>query len=121
MAYSIGDQEKAFLEIIWKNEPINSGKLAEMAFSTFKWKKSTSYTVLKRLCLKGIVQNENGTVTSTLSEKELDTHKSRDFVGESFGGSLPAFIAAFVGSEKLSKADAEEIREMIDRFLGEEE
>ena len=112
----MGSGEKAFAEIIWQNEPLTSGDLAKKSEEMLGWKKTTSYTVLKRLCEKGIFKNENGTVRSLLSKSEYAARQSEQFVGETFGGSLPAFLAAFTSRKKLSEKEIEEIRKMIEDF-----
>jgi predicted transcriptional regulator len=85
-----------------------------MCADEFGWKKSTTYTVLKKLCEKGLFQNVDGVVTSMISEEEFYTRKSEEFVEETFGGSLPAFLAAFTSRQKLSKKELAEIKKIID-------
>ena len=87
--------ETQFAEIIWANEPLTSPELVRLAEESLGWKKSTTYTVLRRLCDRGIFQNQGGVVTSLLSRADYDTAQSRQFVEDSFSGSLPAFITAF--------------------------
>ena len=94
----LGAVESRFADIIWENEPLSSGELVKLCEKELTWKKSTTYTVLKKLCEKGIFQNEKGTVTSLISKSELDSHQSERFVEDNFGGSLPAFIASIVGT-----------------------
>jgi len=107
--------EKEFMELIWKLEPINSTALVKECEKMFEWKKSTTYTVLKNLCEKGIVKNENATVTSTLNKEEYYGARGREYVNEHFEGSLPMFLTAFCGNGvKLSEKDKEEIRRLID-------
>ncbi len=112
----LGIVETRFADIIWQNEPIASGELVKKCESELSWKKSTTYTVLKKLCDRGIFQNEQGTVTSLISKEEFNSRQSEKFVEETFDGSLPAFIAAFTKRKSLSKKDMEEIRKMIDSF-----
>ena len=97
----MGTAEAKFADIIWNNEPISSGDLAKLANVEFEWKKTTSFTVLKRLCDRGIFQNLNGTVTSIISRNEFYARHSESYVEENFGGSLPAFLAAFGERKKL--------------------
>ncbi len=106
--------ESYFADIIWENEPVASGELVKLCEEKLGWKKSTTYTVLRKLCQRGIFQNQDGIVTSILSKQEFQTKQSEQFVSETFGGSLPAFIAAFTSSKKLSKEEIEEIHKMID-------
>ena len=112
----LGNVESRFADIIWKNEPMSSGELVKLCEKELKWKKSTTYTVLKKLCEKGIFQNEKGTVTSLVSKEELFSRQSEKFVEENFKGSLPAFIAAFTKRKALSQKDMDEIRKMLDSF-----
>lgn len=114
--YKLGVVEQKFASLIWLNEPINSGELVKLCQSELEWKKSTTYTVLKKLCEKGIFRNENGTVTSIISEDEFFALQSKSFVDETFEGSLPAFIAAFTKKQTLSEKEIAEIRAMIDSY-----
>ena len=102
--------------MIWKNEPVTSSELVKMAAAELNWKRTTTHTVLRRLVDKGLFRNENGTVTSLISEEEYYSMQSQKIVDDSFHGSLPAFIAAFTSRKKLSKAEALEIQKMIDEF-----
>lgn len=116
MKYELGDVQKQFAEIIWAKEPIGSGELVKICDKEFGWKKSTTYTVLKKLCEKGIFQNAGGVVSSVISKAEFYAATSGQFVEETFGGSLPAFIAAFTSGKKLTKQEVDEIQKMIDAF-----
>ena len=120
MKYELGEVQKQFAEIIWEKEPIGSGELVKICDKEFGWKKSTTYTVLKKLCEKGIFQNLEGVVTSVISKKEFYAATSEQFVEETFGGSLPAFIAAFTSGKKLTKQEVDEIQKMIDKFKNNE-
>lgn len=107
--------ENDFMELIWELEPINSTALVHECEKKFEWKKSTTYTVLKNLCRKEILKNENTMVTSTLSREEYYGACGREYVEEHFDGSLPLFLAAFCGNKvKLSEKDKEDIRKLID-------
>ena len=117
--YRLGVVEGKFAQLIWDKEPLTSRELVELCARELDWKKSTTYTVLKRLCEKGIFQNENGTVTSRMTKAEYASAQSEKFVADTFGGSLPAFLAAFTRRKKLSEADLAEIQEMI-RQMGKE-
>lgn len=114
--YKLAETEKKFADIIWENEPLSSSELVTLCQEQLQWKKSTTYTVLKKLCERGIFQNENAVVTSVISREEFVSGKSRAFVADSFGGSLPKFLTAFMGNKKLSKKQAEEIKQLIDSF-----
>lgn len=116
MKYELGEVQKQFAEIVWEKEPIGSGELVKICDKEFGWKKSTTYTVLKKLCEKGIFQNIGGVVTSLISKQKFYAATSEQFVEETFGGSLPAFIAAFTSGKKLTKQEVEEIQKMIDEF-----
>lgn len=111
--YKLGEVEMKFAEIIWEREPIGSGELVKAAEEEFGWKKSTTYTIIKRLCEKGIFTNNNGTVTSNISLMEFQAKKSEQFVEETFAGSLPDFVAAFVSQKKLTKKEIRELTEII--------
>lgn len=106
--------ESVFADIIWENEPISSGELVKLCEEKINWKKSTTYTVLRKLCHRGIFQNKDGKVTSILTKSQFQAVQSEQFVSETFGGSLPAFIAAFTSSKRLSEKEIEEIHKMID-------
>lgn len=114
--YKLGFVEQKFAELIWQNEPISSGELVKLCLKELEWKKSTTYTVLKKLCEKGIFKNDNGTVTSLISKDDFFALQSKNFVDETFEGSLPAFIAAFTKKQELSKRDIDEIRKMIETY-----
>lgn len=111
----MGVIESRFADIIWQNEPVPSTELVRLAARELSWKKSTTYTVLKRLCERGIFQNENGTVTSRISRKDFYAVQSERFVEETFDGSLPAFLAAFTTRKKLSEEEIEQLRRLIDQ------
>ena len=112
----LGEVESKFANIIWQHEPLHSRELAELAAAELSWKKSTTYTILKRLCERGIFQNQNGTVTSLLSKEEFYALQSEKFVEETFEGSLPAFIAAFSSRKKLTSAEIDDLQRMIERM-----
>lgn len=114
--YRLAEAEFIFADLIWKNEPIRSKDLVQLAWERLNWKSTTSYTVLKRLCDRGIFQNKNAIVTSLVSREEFDRQKSRKFVEDSFGGSLPRFLSAFIGNGRISFKEAEEIKRMIDEY-----
>ena len=110
----MGTAEAKFADIIWVNEPISSGDLAKLGNKEFEWKKTTSFTVLKRLCERGLFQNQNVTVTSLVSREEFYARHSDQYVEETFGGSLPAFLTAFGRKNKLSDKEIDEIQMIID-------
>ncbi|QHQ61417.1 BlaI/MecI/CopY family transcriptional regulator [Anaerocolumna sedimenticola] len=112
--YKLSKSETRFAEIIWQHEPIGSGELVKLCEKEMKWKKSTTYTVLKNLCDKGIFQNQNAVITSLLKRDEFYAKQSRRFVEDAFGGSLPKFLTAFIGGRKLSDSQAAELKKLID-------
>ena len=114
----LGVIEARFADLIWQNEPLSSGTLVRMCEEELGWKKSTTYTVLKKLCQRGIFRNEGGAVTSLITREEFYSAQSRRFVEESFDGSLPAFIAAFSAGKGLSAEEIAQIRRMIDEMEG---
>lgn len=114
----LGVIESRFADIIWNNEPLHSGHLAKLAEAELNWKKTTTYTMLKRLCDRGIFQNQGGTVTSLISRDEFFALQSEKFVNETFDGSLPAFLAAFGSRKKLTEAEAAELKRLIDGMRG---
>ncbi len=113
---NLGTVESMFADLIWQNEPLTSRELVELCAVQLNWKKSTTYTVLRRLCERGIFQNENGMVTSLMSKEDLQSRQSEDFVKEVFNGSIPAFLSAFTKRQNLSDKDIEEIRQFIDSY-----
>lgn len=115
----LGVVEARFADLIWSHEPLTSGELVRLCQQELNWKKSTTYTVLKRLCQRGIFQNQGGCVSSLMSKEEFYAAQSEQFVEDTFQGSLPAFIAAFTSRKTLSAKEIAEIRRMIDR-CGEE-
>ena len=116
---SLGVIEARFADIIWQNAPLPSSLLVEKAQEALGWKKSTTYTVLKRLCDKGIFENNGGTVTFKLSREEFYSLQSQKFVEETFDGSLPAFLAAFTNGKRLSAEEVDQLRQLV-RDYGEE-
>ncbi len=110
----LGVIEAHFADIIWEYEPITSSELVKLAGKTFNWKRTTTHTVLKRLCDKGLFENNKGTVTSLISRSQFYSIQSKKFVEDTFDGSLPAFIAAFTKDKSLTSKEVEEIRKMID-------
>ncbi|MBP5655083.1 MAG: BlaI/MecI/CopY family transcriptional regulator [Clostridiales bacterium] len=114
--FELGAVQERFADIVWAEEPVGSGDLVKICEKELGWKKPTTYTVLRKLCEKGLLQNDNGVVTSRISKEEFYSSRSQQIVEESFEGSLPAFVAAFVSKKKLTPAEADEIQKMIDAF-----
>ena len=115
----VGSAEARFADLIWENEPVSSGQLAKLGLTEFGWKKTTCFTVLKRLCDRGLFRNDGGTVTALISRGEFYARHSEQYVEEAFGGSLPAFLAAFGARKKLSEREIEELKRVIDGMRGE--
>ncbi|NLB19661.1 MAG: BlaI/MecI/CopY family transcriptional regulator [Clostridium sp.] len=111
--YKLTEAEERFAEIIWNNEPIKSSELVNLSLKAFEWKKSTTYTMLKRLEDKNIFRNDQGTVVSLIKRDDFYGEQSKIFVKENFGGSLPKFIAAFAKRSKLTKREIEELEQLI--------
>jgi predicted transcriptional regulator len=112
----LGVVQERFADLVWANEPVASGELVKICEKELEWKKSTTYTVLRKLCEKGLFQNEDGTVTSLISKEDFYSAKSKQIVEDSYSGSLPAFVAAFISNKKLTAKEADEIQRMIDEF-----
>ena len=112
----LGAVQERFADIVWANEPVGSGDLVKLCEKELGWKKPTTYTVLRKLCEKGLMKNDDGVVTTLISREEFYSAKSEQIVEDSYNGSLPAFIAAFTSRKKLSKTEVDEIQKMIDGF-----
>ncbi len=111
--YRLAEQESKFADLIWDNEPIGSTELVKLSQRVMGWKKSTTYTVLRRLCARGIFANKNAIVFALISRSEFYARQSRRYVENTFGGSLPKFITSFFGGKKLSVKQAEELVRLI--------
>ena len=112
--YKLTESEERFAELIWQKEPIASGELVKLCEKEMNWKKSTTYTVLKKLCDNGVFQNENSVVSSIITKDEYYAKQSVRFVEDVFGGSLPKFLTAFIGAKKINRQQAEELKKLID-------
>ncbi|MHB1315518.1 MAG: BlaI/MecI/CopY family transcriptional regulator [Christensenellales bacterium] len=111
--YRLADAESRFADLIWDNEPINSTELVRLSEEVMQWKKSTTYTILRRMCERGIFKNENATVTSLISRDDFYAQQSRRYVNDTFGGSLPKFITSFISGKPLSGEQADELVRLI--------
>lgn len=107
------DSEYRFMQVVWEHAPMGSGQLVKLCEAKLGWKKSTTYTVLKKLAEKGYLRNENATVTVLVPQERAQREESAYFVERTFGGSLPHFLAAFLGDRKLSEEEADAIENMI--------
>jgi len=112
----IFETEYRFCCIIWEHEPINSGELVKLADRELGWKKSTTYTIIKRLCERGILKSDDAVITALYSKEQIQRRESQEFLEKTFDSSLPAFLAAFADSKSLSVQDVVEIRRMIDNY-----
>lgn len=113
------ETERKFADVIWDNEPLGSGELVKLCEEKFGWKKSTTYTFLKKLCGEGLFENQASCVRSRIDREGYDQSRGERFVEETYGGSLPKMIAAFMSRKRLSREQADEIRQMIDEYKGE--
>jgi BlaI family penicillinase repressor len=116
--YKLGAMETKFAELIWDNEPINSGELVRLCEKEFGWKKSTTYTMLRRLCERGLFQNTDAVVSSIITRQDFLALQSEQFVEETFDGSLPLFLAAFSRRKKLTEKEISELQKLINEFRG---
>ena len=112
----LGMVEARFADIVWANEPLTTKELVALCENELNWKRTTTYTVLKKLCEKGIFKTENSIVTSLISKQEYYAIQSENFVAETFAGSLPAFIAAFSSRKKPTEKELQEIKKLLDSF-----
>ena len=110
----LGVIESRFADLIWAHEPLTSGELVKLCQEELTWKKSTTYTVLKKLCDRGLFRNDGGTVTAAVSREEFHARQRERFVEETFDGSLPAFLAAFTSRKKLTREEIRQLQKLID-------
>lgn len=110
------ESDYRFARIVWENEPLGSGELVKLCLQKLGWKKSTTYTVLKKLCERGIFKNENATVISLIKQDQVQKYESEQFMDRTFSGSLPGFITAFMNDKTLSKQEADELKKLIDSY-----
>ena len=110
------DSDYRFMTIVWENAPINSGELVRICSEELGWKKSTTYTVIKKLCEKGYISNDNATVSVLIPKEKVQADETEYFVERTFGGSFPKFVAAFLGGKKISEKEAKKIKEIIDNY-----
>ena len=114
--YHLSDSEYRFMQVVWDAEPVGSGELVALCREKLGWKKSTTYTMLKRLCQRGLFENTGGQVTVLMSREDFSALQGETFLQESFGGSLPHFFAAFTRRNKLSHEEIEQLRQMIENY-----
>ena len=113
------DSDYRFMCVVWENAPVNSGELVKLCEEALGWKKSTTYTVVRKMCEKGYIANEDAVVTVLIPKEQVQAEESQFFVERTFGGSLPDFIAAFLGGKKISTDEARVLKKMIDEYRGE--
>lgn len=116
VVYIMTEAESLLANLIWENEPIASGELVKLAAEKLSWKKSTTYTVLRKICENEIFSNQESTVTSLMSKEEYTRRKGERYLEENYNGSLPGFVAAFLKKQKLSKKEIEELAELIENY-----
>lgn len=116
ITYVMTQAENELAQIIWEAEPVQSGQLVKLAAERLGWKKSTTYTVLRKICENGIFQNNDTVVSSLMSREEYARRKGENYLEENYGGSLPKFVAAFLQHRKLSRKDLEELEKLIDDY-----
>ena len=116
VVYSMTDAESMLADIVWEHEPVGSGELVKLAEQKLGWKKSTTYTVLRKICENGIFANQDAVVTSRMSKEEYTRLKGERYLKENYNGSLPGFVAAFLKRKKLSKKEIEELAALIEDY-----
>ena len=116
--FKLCESEYRFASIVWENEPLGSGELVKFCHEKLGWKKSTTYTVLKKLCEREVLKNENSIVSALVKKEQVQKFESEQFLDKTFNGSLPQFITSFMSDKKLSKAEADELKKLIDSYKG---
>ena len=114
--YKLGEMEEKFAELLWEKAPIRTGELTKLCQQTFGWKRTTTYTMLKRLCERGLFANEDGLVVICIKREDFQAARGEQFIEENFEGSLPMFLAAFTRRKKLGEKEVQMLKEMIDNY-----
>ena len=114
--YKLGEMEQKFADLIWKHAPITTGELVKLCEQTFEWKRTTTYTMLKRLCLRNLFENVGGTVQAKTTREDFQAAQGEQFLMENFDGSLPRFLTAFSRRKKLSSREVAELRRLIEAY-----
>ena len=114
--YHLSDSEYRFMQVVWEAEPVGSGELVSLCREKLGWKKSTTYTVLKKLGERGLVRNEESVVTALVSREAVTEAAAEAFVDKTFNGSLPGFLTAFMSGRKLTEREAEDLKRLIDQY-----
>ena len=112
----IFESEYRFMCIVWEQAPVTGTELVRLANQRLEWKKSTTYTVIRRLCDRGVIENCGGVITPLFTQEEVQRQESREFISRTFGGSLSGLVAAFANSKALTRQEADEIRRIIDAY-----
>lgn len=112
--YKLGEMEQRFADLIWAHEPVSTRTLTELCAEAFSWKRTTTYTMLKRLCARGIFENKSGTVVALMSKQAFQDAQGEQFLNENFDGSLPRFVAAFTRRNKLTPTEISELQQLIE-------
>jgi len=115
--YKLFDAEHKFVSLIWENEPVNSTELVRLCLENLGWKKSTTYTVLRKLCERGILKNEDAVVASLVKREKVQKYESETLIEKAFNGSLPQFLSAFLDGKRLSSKEAEELKLIIEEVI----
>lgn len=115
-SYRLGEKQRQMAELLWEREPLSSRAVVELCAQRFDWKRTTTYTMLKTLCERGLFINEDATVRALISREEFEAKQGEEFLEESFGGSLPRFVAAFSRRNRLSETDIRELQKLIDEY-----
>jgi predicted transcriptional regulator len=114
--FNLCESEYRFASIVWEHEPLGSGELVKLCHEKLGWKKSTTYTVLKKLCEREILKNNNSTVSAIVKQEQVQKFESEQFLSKTFNGSLPQFIASFMSDKKLSKKEADDLKKLIESY-----
>ena len=114
--YKLGEMEQKFADLIWEHAPISTGELVKLCEQAFDWKRTTTYTMLKRLCLRNLFENANGTVQIKTTKEDFQAAQGEQFLMENFDGSLPRFLTAFSRRKKLSSHEVDELRRLIEEY-----
>ena len=114
--YKLFDAEYRLMDLVWTQEPVNSTALSSMCLERFGWKKPTTYNLIRKLCQRGFLKNEGATVTALVPREQVEQYESEAVVEKSFGGSLPAFVAAFTRHQKMTQKEIDQVQAMIDQF-----
>ncbi len=116
--YKLGEMEKRLADLIWANAPLTSKKLTELCADAFDWKRTTTYTMLKRLCDRGLFANDSGSIVVIMTKEDFNLGQSQQFINETFDGSLPMFLTLFSKNNAMKKEDIDRLQRLIDSYRG---